>query len=73
MLIPKRPKEFDAICRKHLSQDPDGQTIMDAFTMQELWEYTCEFRDKRRKLGKDKACEVLQPFFDALAKARLDN
>jgi len=73
MPIPKRPKEFDAICREHLSKDPEGRIILDAFTMQELWEYTCEFRSKRRKFGKNKASEMLQPFFDALAKSRLDN
>ena len=70
----KKPKQFDELCREHLSQNEEGKVILEAFTMEELWQMTKKFTKTRKLVGsKVKAMETLAPMFDEIANKRLNN
>ncbi len=70
----KRPKQFDDLCRENLSKDEAGKIILEAFTMEELWQQTRKFTKTRKLLGsRAKTMEVLAPMFDEMANKRLNN
>ncbi len=69
----KRPKQFDELCREHLSKDKEGKVILEAFTMDELWQMTRKFTKVRKASNKEEAMETLAPMFDEIANKRLNN
>lgn len=69
----KKPKQFDELCRKDLMKDGVGKLILEAFTMEELWQMTQKFTKVRKASNKEEAMKTLAPMFDEIANKRLNN
>ncbi len=69
----KKPKQFDGFCRKELSKDEEGRVILEAFTMEELWQMTRKFTKVRKTSNRKEAMKTLAPMFDEIANKRLNN
>lgn len=69
----KRPKQFDKFCRENLKQDEEGRVILEAFTMEELWQMTRKFTKIRKASSREEAIKTLAPYFDEAANKRLNN
>ncbi len=69
----KRPKQFDSLCRQSLMKDEEGKVILEAFTMDELWQMTQKFTKVRKASNRLDAMKTLAPYFDDIANKRLNN